>query len=123
MLHCSAADVEVERLRDAGAPTSPASGSLRMTSPHGQATAGTGARRAESGTSGSSMLQQDLQYEGPEIDSVGGGPRRKLRLQSGDLVRLRVGRGCCSSNVGHCQCLCGQLLRLCYAKSALHLPC
>uniref|UniRef100_A0A383WID4 Rad21/Rec8-like protein N-terminal domain-containing protein n=1 Tax=Tetradesmus obliquus TaxID=3088 RepID=A0A383WID4_TETOB len=77
-------DVEVERLRDAGAPTSPASGSLRMTSPHGAP--GTGERRAESGTSGSSMLQQDLQYEGPEIDSVaGGGLRRKLRLQSGDL--------------------------------------
>jgi hypothetical protein len=34
------------------------------------------------------MLQQDVQYEGPEIDSVGGGLRRKLRLQSGDLVRL-----------------------------------
>jgi hypothetical protein len=80
------ADVEVERLRDAGAPTSPASGSLRMTSPHGAA-AGTGAHRAESGTSGSSLMQHDLQYEGPEIDSVEGGLRRKLRLQSGDLVR------------------------------------
>lgn len=78
----------MERLRDAGAPTSPASGSLRMTSPHGAP--GTGARRAESGTSGSSMLQQDLQYEGPEIDCVaGGGLRRKLRLQSGDLVSLQ----------------------------------
>jgi hypothetical protein len=77
-------------LRDGGAPTSPASGSLRMTSPNAAAAAGTGARRAESGTSGSSMMQQDLQYEGPEIDSVGGGLRRKLRLQSGDLVSAAV---------------------------------
>ncbi|KAF6253891.1 hypothetical protein COO60DRAFT_1703610 [Scenedesmus sp. NREL 46B-D3] len=77
-------DVEVERLRDGGVAASPASGSLRMTSPHGAA-AGSGVRHTESGTSGSSMLQQDLQYAGPELDSVGGGLRRKLRLQSGDL--------------------------------------
>jgi hypothetical protein len=126
-------DMEVERLRDAGAPTSPASGSLRMTSPHGAAAAGTGEPRAESGTSGSSLMQHDLQYEGPEIDSVEGGLRRKLRLQSGDLVRAAavcscvyyrwcgwVGRwdqlACCDSalqckwgSVACFSCFCGQL--------------